>query len=308
MKVAVIGGTGFVGSYLVDELVERGHEPALLVRPGSESNVVQRQRCRLTPGDVRDPAAVRATLQDCEAAIYNIGLLREHKSQGLTFEEMQFQGAARSIDLAIELGVRRFILMSANGVKADGTTYQTTKYRAEQHLKTTALDWTIFRPSVIFGEPRGAMEFCTQLRDQLIDSPLPAPLFYQGLLPTNAGAFKLAPIHIKDVATIFIQSLTMPATFGQTYGLCGPDPFDWKTLIATIAGVCGKHKLALPVPAWAVQTAAAFLEDYEFFPISRGQIAMLLEGNTCDSTAVFEQFGVTPIRFNEQSLAYLRQK
>lgn len=307
MQVVLIGGTGFVGRYLVDELLERGHRPALLVRPGSEAKVTQRDHCRLTPGDVQDAAAVRAALQDCDAVIYNIGLLREQPSQGITFEEMHYQGAVRAIDAAVQLGIGRFLLMSANGVKADGAAYQTTKYRAENYLKTMTLDWTIFRPSVIFGDPRGAMEFCTQLRDQIVNSPLPAPLFYPGLLPFNAGAFKLAPIHIQNVAAIFVKSLTMPATYRQTYGLCGPDEFAWKTIIATIAKVCGKHKLALPTPAWAVRTAAALLENYEFFPISRGQIDMLLEGNVCDSSAVFNLFDVTPIHFNEQSLAYLRR-
>lgn len=306
MKVALIGGTGFVGSYLVDELLRQGHQPVVLVRPGSEHKVEQREHCQLVVGDVKNPVSLRDTLNGCAAVIYGIGILREFSDQGITFEELQFQGAARTMALAVELGVNRFVLMSANGVKAVGTPYQTTKFRAEQHLQQTTLDWTIFRPSVIFGEPRGRMEFCTQLRDQLIRSPLPAPLFYEGLLPLKAGAFVLSPIHVKDVATVFVKALTLPATVGQTYLLCGPDALSWKALIALLAQACGTRKLALPVPAWLVQTAASLLDRFPNFPLTRDQLTMLLEGNTGDSSAVFELFGVTPTRFDLAALAYLR--
>jgi NADH dehydrogenase len=307
MKVALIGGTGFVGSYLVAELVQRGHQPVLLVRPGSESKVVQQEKCILVSGDVKDRQAVHKSMAGCEAVIYCVGILREFKDQGITFEELHFQGSVRTIDTARELGVKRFILMSANGVKADGTVYQTTKYRAEQYLKQSDLNWTIFRPSVIFGDPKGKMEFCTQLYEQMIKPPIPAPLFYQGLFPIHAGSFVLTPIHIEDVATVFVKSLTMPETFHQTYGLCGPDVVDWKSIIRLLARVTGRSKLMVPAPAWVVRAIAVLLEEFAFFPISRDQITMLLEGNTCDSSEVFKLFGLSPRRFDETSLAYLRQ-
>ena len=306
MRVAVIGGTGFVGSYLVEELLRQSHQPVLLVRPGSESKVIQREQCTLVAGDVKDQEALRQTLQGCAAAIYNIGILREFKNRGITFEELQYRGATRTIDAARELNVKRFLLMSANGVKPDGTPYQRTKYRAEQYLKDRSLDWTIFRPSVMFGDPNGKMEFCTQLRAQLIDPPLPAPLFYEGLLPLNAGSFTLAPVHVSDVATVIIKSLTLPEAVGQIYGLCGPDTFTWKAIIDLLGRVSGKRKLALPTPAWVVKSVATVLDRFDFFPISHDQLTMLLEGNTCDSSAVFALFHVAPTRFNEASLGYLK--
>jgi uncharacterized protein YbjT (DUF2867 family) len=308
MKVALIGGTGFVGSYLVDELILQGHQPVLLVRTDSEAKVTQPQRCTLVAGDLKDRERLYETLKGCDAVIYCVGILREVKSRGITFEELQFQGAVRTIDAAQELGVNRFLLMSANGVKAVGTPYQTTKYRAEQYLKATSLQWTIFRPSVIFGDPKGKTEFCSQLYQQIIRAPVPAPLFYEGLLPLHAGAFSMAPIHIQDVATIFIKSLTMPQTVHQTYGLCGPDQLEWKTILQLLSRVTGRAKLMLPVPAFLVRTVAALLEDFEFFPISRGQITMLLEGNTCDSSEVFQLFGLKPIPFDESSLDYLKRQ
>ena len=306
MKVALIGGTGFVGSYLVDELIAQNHQPVLLVRPGSELKVEPRDRCTLVPGDAKDSESIRRTLDGCDAVIYNIGLLREFKSKDITFDELHYQAAKRTIDSASALAVRRFILMSANGVKPDGTDYQRTKYLAEKHLQATELDFTIFRPSVIFGEPRGRMEFCTQLREEMIKLPLPAPLFFEGLLPVNAGTFMMSPIHVKDVARVFIKSLNMPETFGKTFVLCGPKNLTWKEIIRIIARASGRSKMMVPVPAFYVRIMTALFDRFEFFPITRDQLTMLLEGNTGDSKEIFAQLGVEPTPFSADTLTYLR--
>ena len=152
MKVTVFGGTGYVGGYLIDELLGKGHHPVLLVRPESRHKVRHRERCTLIDGDIASPDSVGAALSGADAAIYNIGILREFPSSGVTYEALHFEGARRAMDAAEEAGARRFLLMSANGVKADGTGYQRTKYMAEQYLKTTSLVWTVFRPSVLFGK------------------------------------------------------------------------------------------------------------------------------------------------------------
>ena len=307
MKVALIGGTGFVGSYLVDELVADQHRPVLLVRPGSESRVEHRARCTVVSGDVNDIEALRKTLDGCDAAIYNIGILRESTAKSITFDGLQLRGAQNTIDAALASNVGRFILMSANGVKADGTRYQQTKYQAEQYLASTDLDYTIFRPSIIFGEPRGRMEFCTQLRDEMITMPMPAPLFFEGLLPRGAGTFELSPVHVSDVAKVFAKSLSVPDTSRKTFSVGGPDSLMWKDIIQIIARACGKSKLAVPVPAFHVRLAAMLFDRFEFFPITRDQLTMLLEGNTCDSSELFTLMGFQPTPFNEATLAYLRQ-
>ncbi|MGE5154836.1 MAG: SDR family oxidoreductase, partial [Bdellovibrio bacteriovorus] len=196
MKVAVIGGTGFVGVHLVDRLLADGHRPRLLVRPGSAHKVTCSADCEIVPGDLEQPGAIGRCLEGTEAVIYLIGLLREHPQQGITFEAMHRVGVEETIAEAQTQGIERFLLMSANGVRADGTPYQRTKFQAEEALKASGLRWTIFRPSVIFGDPRGRMEFCSQLKRDLIDSPLPAPLFFPGWLPTGAGGFQLAPVAV----------------------------------------------------------------------------------------------------------------
>jgi uncharacterized protein YbjT (DUF2867 family) len=307
MQVSLIGATGFVGTHLVEHLMATGHRPRLLVRPGQKQRPAWLEDCESVEGTVEDPATVEECVADSDALVYLIGILREEPSRGVTFEGLQFRGVERAIAAARAAGVKRFLLMSANGVKPDGTPYQRTKFQAEEVLKASGLDWTIFRPSVIFGEPRGQMEFCTQIKRDIMDNPLPAPLFYTGLLPFNAGAFKLAPVAVTDVAAAFCHALTHPDTIGQTYDLCGPCALSWKDILTTIASACGKTKIMLPAPAIAVQAIAAALDRFPWFPITRDQITMLLEGNCCTGNNGFDCLEMQPIPFDRVTLGYLDQ-
>ena len=305
MKVSVIGGTGFVGRHIVDRLIADGHTPHLLVRAGSESKVEQPEACQIFTGDVGDETAVDACLAGCDAVVYLIGLLREFPDRGITFEEMQFRGVERVLAAAQRNQVGRFLLMSANGVEKQGTPYQRTKYQAEELIKASGLDWTIFRPSVIFGEPHGRMEFCTQLKQDIIDAPLPAPLFYEGLLPSNAGGFELAPVSVRDVALAFSRSLSEPTSIGATFPLCGPRAVSWKEILATIAEASQKRKLMLPAPVFFIKAVAGVMDRWAWFPITRDQITMLIEGNVCDARETFERLAIDPQGFDVAALGYL---
>jgi len=304
MKIGIIGGTGFVGSHVVDKLVADGHRIRLLTRPGSEGKAPVDEAVEPVPGDIGDEVAVRACLDGCDAAVYLIGILREDPKAGISFDALQRRGAERAIGIAAELGVGRFLLMSANGVDAAQTPYQTTKLVAEEALKASGLDWTIFRPSVIFGDPRGRMEFCTQLKEELIDSPMPAPLFYDGLKPTGAGAFELAPVHVDDVAAAFAAALAQPESIGQTLELCGPDNLSWKEILKAIAAASGKSKLMLPAPVMLIAPVAGVMDRFKWFPVSRDQLVMLLAGNTCAEDG-FARLGLTPRSFDQVTLSYL---
>jgi NADH dehydrogenase len=306
MRVAVIGGTGFVGVHLVERLLAEGHRPRLLVRSGSGHKVERAGDCEIVPGDLEQPGALAQCLEGTEAVIYLIGLLREFPAQGVTFEAMHRIGVEHSIAEAQAQGVQRFLLMSANGVRPDGTAYQRTKFQSEEALKASGLRWTIFRPSVIFGDPRGRMEFCSQLKRDLIDSPLPAPLFFPGWLPTGAGAFQLAPVAVDDVAAAFALALREASTESQTYSLCGPDRLSWRSILETIAAACGRTKWMLPAPALAVGAVAGLLDRFPWFPITKDQLQMLLEGNVCYENDGFARLGLTPTRFGPDALGYLR--
>ncbi len=303
MKVAVFGGTGFVGAYLVETLLRHDHTVRLLVRPGSEKKVLPAWKVEVIRGDLQDISAVRETLSGARAVVYGVGVLRPPKLTD--FEELHYVAARKIMDLALELKVPRFLLISALGVQPGGTPYQETKFKAEAYLKSTGLQWTIFRPSLIFGPPRGRMEFCTQMKQELFSRWLPVPLFFSGLRIKEAGAAVFSPIHVQNVADFMIQSLDRTETIGKTLELGGVDSLPWKELIQTIGTALNQRKFRIPIPDWAIRLPALLLDRFSWFPITRIELDMFLEGNHCNSLELYRMFGLTPRRFSPENLKYL---
>lgn len=304
MRVAIVGGTGFVGGYLTDALVNAGHEPSLLVRAGSESKVSRADAVRITPGDIASPDALRAALAGCAAVVYNVGILREFPSRGITFEESQYQGLVRTVEAARAVDVRRLLLMSANGVKRPGTPYQETKRRAEEFALCSGLDVTVLRPSVIFGNPGEKMEFATQLYHDMVRPPIPAVGFFSGLNP-GKGAIVMSPVHVEDVASAFVAALEDDATIGQTLALGGPEVLTWHEMLRRIADATGRRKWILPMPISLMRVGATLLDWLPFFPVTRDQLTMLEEGNTADPAILKKLIGPDLRAFTPQALAYL---
>ena len=135
MKVAVFGGTGFVGSYIVRKLKNEGFIPRILVRKMSKHKI--QMDCEIIEGSIDDNSAIEDTILGASAIIYNIGIIRAFPKRGITYEKLHFEGVKKCIHLAQKVGVKRFILMSANGVKKNGTGYQFTKWKADELLKKT---------------------------------------------------------------------------------------------------------------------------------------------------------------------------
>jgi NADH dehydrogenase len=304
MRIAIIGGTGFVGSYIVDALLEQGHDVSVLVRPGSEHKVRHSASARIVSGTIDSTQSIDDLVAGRDAIIYCVGILRELPRKGITFEATQFDGVANTIDAAQKNGVRRFVLMSANGVKSPGTRYQETKKRAEERLLASDLDATIFRPSVIFGDPRGQMEFATQLFQDMVEKPIPAVGFFSGLNPAS-GAVLMSPVHVEDIANAFANSLTDDSTVGEIYNLGGPDILSWTEIIRRIAAATGRKKWIIPLPIGFMKLAATLFDWLPFFPVTRDQLTMLAEGNTADPDVIESLIGKAPSPFTFEHLDYL---
>ena len=304
MKVALFGGTGFVGNYIINELIDSGFSTKVLVRKGSESKVVA--DCEIVYGDIGDKKSIKETIKDTEAIIYNIGIIREFPSKGITYTGLHYEGVRLCIQMAEEMNVKRFILMSANGVKLNGTGYQSSKFQAEQEVQNSNLQWTIFRPSLIFGRPHNPVhqEFCSQLRDEMLSLPFPAPLFYEGILPVNAGSFSMSPIHAKNVSEFFVKSLNMKSTVRKIYNIGGLEDLTWKEIIHRISRASNKPAWKVPVPAILIKFVARIFDRFEWFPVTNDQLTMLMEGNIVNEL-YFSNFDIEPIEFSAKNLDYL---
>lgn len=302
--VAIIGGTGFVGSYVVDALHAAGHTTSLLVRAGSEDKVRRADGQRVTIGDIDDDDALHAVLEGCDAVIYLVGILREDRSKGITFRKMQYEGVVRVADAAKERRILRFLLMSANGVEAEVTPYQQTKLDAELYVEDIGMQYTVLRPSVIFGDPRGRMEFATQLRNDMVNMPMPAVGFYSGLKPSSNPVL-MSPVHVQDVASAFVAALDDDSSIGETFELCGPDVLSWNEMIRRVAAAVGKKKRIVPMPIGLMRVAATALDWMPVFPVTRDQLTMLQQNNVCSQNRIGLLVDRKPTAFVAKNLGYL---
>ena len=194
--------------------------------------------------------------------------------------------------------------MSANGIDSAETPYQTTKLRAESAIRESGLDYTILRPSVIFGDPRGTMEFATQLYQDMVRKPLPAVGFHTGISPAS-GEVLMSPVHVRDVADAFVNALTDDSTIGKCYVLGGPEVVSWPEMLQRIAAAVGKNKLILPMPIGFMKLGATLFDWLPFFPVTRDQLTMLADGNTAEPDDLAALIKREPAEFSPENLGYL---
>ena len=208
------------------------------------------------------------------------------------------------VDQSVKLGVKKFILMSANGAKSVGTNYQVTKYNAEEYLKNSGLIYTILRPSVIFGDPQGKMEFITQLYQELITPSLPAVNFFKGFLPIQ-GSVKMSPVHIDDVVEVFYLALKLNHTNNKTYNLGGPEILSWYEILKCIAATTKKNKIFIPVPIVIMKLLARLFQWLPFFPVTFEQLQMLEENNIADKDELIKLIKRESRALTQDSIDYL---
>ena len=176
MKILVTGGTGFVGTHLVNTLARRGHDVAVLARnPDGARNRFNRPVERVR-GNVLDVPSLTAALRGRDAVIHLVGIIHEQGAQ--TFDRMHRQAAENVVAAAREAGVRRLVHMSAMGASEDAPSeYSRTKAAGERAVTQSDLDWTVFRPSIVFGPGDG---FVSLLAPLVRKNPIFIPVIGRG--------------------------------------------------------------------------------------------------------------------------------
>jgi uncharacterized protein YbjT (DUF2867 family) len=290
MKIFVTGGTGFVGSEVLRQLLGAGHAVRALVRPGSEGKLAGQDRVELHPGDATEAASLAGALAGCDAVIHLVGIIREFPARGITFERLHVGATGNLLAAARQQGVGRYLQMSANGAGPTATTgYHRSKWQAEEAVRASGLDWTIFRPSLIFGK---GGEFVTMLADLIRKLPL-VPVI-------GDGQYRLQPVAATDVAQSFVRALKMPETVGQTYHLGGGESYSYDEILDLTGLAIGRgHVAKAHQPLFMVKPMIRLMEHSSHFPITSDQLEMLLQGNVCDSTAWASTFSIQPVSYAE---------
>jgi NADH dehydrogenase len=290
-RVFVTGGSGFVGASVIGELLAKGRSVNALVHrgnlPASDPGVAEIR------GDLFDAAALDRGMRDCQAVIHLVGIIMENPSAGVTFERVHFKGAQSIVDAAKRNGIRRYIHMSALGTRADAVSnYHKTKWEAEQYVRSSGLDWTIFRPSLIHG-PGGFMEMEAAWARKKAPPFVGMPYFGKGLFGLG-GAGLLQPIYVHDVSRAFVEALGNPKSIEKTYDLAGPQRLTWPQLHRICAqAIVGHSRLTLPLPVW-IAKALASMGLGPLMKFSKDQVIMSQENNVGDTSPFEADFGWKP--------------
>jgi NADH dehydrogenase len=202
---------------------------------------------------------------------------------------MHREAAANAVAAAGSAGAMRLLHMSAMGTSEDSPSeYGRSKAAGESAVRGSGLDWTIFRPSIIFGPGDG---FVSLLAPLVRHNP--------GFIPViGPGTTKFQPVSVYDVARVFAESLEKPETSGQTYEVGGPEVFTLDEIYREIAAAVGKpRKPLLHLPLWYGRLLAAGFEwlsrrgVIESPPLTRDQLRSLSRDNAADVTRTAATFG-----------------
>jgi len=288
MKVFLTGGMGFVGSEIVRQLVADGHVVRALVRKGSEDKLAVLENVEVFPGDVTDAGSLVNALVGCDAVIHLVGIIREFPKKGVTFKQMHVEATENILQAAEEQGVQRYLHMSSNGTRERGSTaYHRSKWQGEKMVRESPLDWTIFRPSLIFGP---GSEFVNILATLIRKMPV-VPVI-------GNGKYRMQPVAVDQVAASFVKALGMSETIGKAYQLGGGVSYSYDEIIDLTAQALGKEKVCkIHQPIFMIKPMIRMMQGFDQFPITEDQLKMLVEGNVCDPQEWAQTFNLKPLSF-----------
>jgi NADH dehydrogenase len=291
-EVLVTGGTGFVGTRVCRALLARGWMPRLLVREGSEGKIPLdiRSRCAITVGDVTDRESVINAAQSTDAIVHLVGIIREDPKKGVTFGKLHVEATANVIAAAQFWKIRRLVHMSALGAEAGSLVgYLDSKGRAERLVRESGLGWTIFRPSIVFGEGDG---FLMPMLDLVAKAPV-VPV-------AGDGRYELQPVWVGDVARGIAEAVSREASVGATYEVGGLERFTFDALLDEAGASVGRtHVRKAHIPLSLMRAGVGLLSGRSWSPMTSDMLAMLLRGSVCDPADFRAAFGSHMVSLRE---------
>lgn len=294
---AVVGGSGFVGRYVVQALCRAGARVRVAVRRPDAASFLKPM------GDVGQVAAVQANLRDdasvaravagADAVVNLAGVLFERGRQ--SFQAVHVEGAGRLARAAAAAGAARFVHVSALGADPDSpAAYARSKAAGEAAVRAAFPQADVVRPSVVFGcEDDFFNRFARMARI--------APA-----LPSIGGAGRLQPVYAADVAAGIAAILEDGRGCGRLYEFGGPGVYGFAEILGLVLEWTGRRRPLLPVPARAALAAAFFLERLPAAPpLTRDQVRMLAAGAVVSGAPGLAELGIAPTGIESVVPAYL---
>lgn len=287
--IVIVGGSGFIGRYLVQELARTGRrmrivtrdpQTALFLKPLGGLGQIQP-----VAGNIRDAAAMARAFEGASAGVNLVGILGESGSQ--SFAGVQAEGAAHVARAAAATGVASFVQMSAIGADpASPSAYGRTKAEGEAAVRAALPHATVLRPSLVFGSDDG---FTNRFAAMATNTP--------AMVPVVAGGTRFQPAYVLDVARAAAAALCDPARHGgQVYSLGGPRIYALRELIAWIAAQVRCTKPLVELPDAAAAAMARIGSFVPGAPLTWDQWQMLQSDNVVPAGAPgFADFGIDPV-------------
>jgi len=304
-RVFLTGATGFVGSHVLPALLGAGHSVTALVRSDARATALQ-ARFAASPGKfetrigtVNDRASLDAAMVGCDAVVHLVALARDW-NDGADLERVNAVGTATIVAAAEAAGITRFIHLGALGVlERPELHYASSKARGEGFVRASSLDWTILKPSLIWGERDGFFNIVAAL------VKLPAPAVP---VPGN-GKSRFQPVWVGDVARAIVQVLDAPkGSIKASFELGGPRYWTYAEITREVARALGKRRIIIPMPVPLITLVARISEAIRLpFPVATDQLRQLALDNIGATDAVERELGFAPVDMGGR-LGYLRRK
>lgn len=268
MKIAITGGTGFVGRHLAKALAAQGHEVLLVARGADHRDESVRHLAHVSTALIGtgDEEKLREALEGCDAVAHCAGINREIGSQ--TYERVHVQGTRNVVNAARRAGVGKLVMLSFLRARPScGSPYHESKWEAEEIVRGSGLDYTILKAGMIYGKG-------DHMLDHLSHALNTFPVF--GLVGLREKPTR--PAAVEDVVRILEGALAGRMTRETVY-ITGPEELMLGEAVRRVAGVVGKRPLFFRLPVWFHFVLARVCERLMKIPlISLAQVHILAEG------------------------------
>lgn len=297
-RVLVTGAAGFVGAHTCRALAADGWRVLALVRNAVKAaERLAHLPVEIRVGDILDAPYLRSSMDGVDAVVHLAAVAIER--DGDSYESANVEATRAVIDAAIAARVRRIVHMSQNGSdSASPHRFLRSKGVAQDLVTSSPLEWTVLRPSVIFGQEDAFVNVLARLV-RLTPFILP--------LPAN-GTARFQPIAVGDVASVIAKALADDTTRGGTFPLGGSAELTLRQIAERVLLTMKTHRLIIGVPTAAVRPfVSALWHLVPKPPVTTELLDTLALDNTVPDNTLMTIFGITPTPFAPEELLYLRR-
>lgn len=296
--VAIVGGSGFIGRYLVQDLARTGVRMRIVVRNVPVAQLLKPLgtlgQIDIIAGDVRDASSLAEAMRGATAAVNLVGILDGTPS---LFDAVHARGAGNVAQAAATAGARAFVQVSAIGADAkSAASYARSKAAGEAAVHRAFPAATVVRPSIVFGREDAFLNRFAGMAKSMLP-----------VMPVVAGKTRFQPVYVGDVAQAISMALAAPERFGgQTYELGGPRIYSFRELLAWILREVRADKPLVDVPDEVAALMARMSSVVPGMPMTRDQWLMLQSDNVAHGDGL-AAFGIAGTPMEAIAPAYLER-